>query len=450
MDAIARELACVTRRNEEIAQGGCFALEQLRASCTPPILQEIQDEIRSGIRYTMDRLKKIRSRKKHRSERIAARVRRNPGLRRKLNDHHDVLRARENALRHQQQILLQIGDACAWIVLRYNHRIIVPLADPEQNHRLPSEIGLIGPLIIADRAHESGEFLVIENDLTNTLKVGDLTVVAVNEPLCPPIAIEVKTRGEFRVGAEATTTLKLAISAEPSQERVFRRLIETLSLVEAGVDQTRDLDTQETKLKARLELMENLRNRSRVRVDQSAEKHWGVAKKLLTRVLHQCSAFEFPEHGLVYYSFRAVPDCDLRNEAHLLEKRLLAYGMPIRGEGVRRFSSGLLAKRTFYSAVVLPIALWPLPRSLRVKLLTRELVVATAFQRDLWSRLFQALGVSINIENGAWHLQKGTFEAVVEPVEVLRIEGEVGLLAASPRSIAELLAITLVSSAPGA
>ncbi len=110
---------------------------------------------------------------------MGAGLKRDIASRESVEQHVDALQARERALVLGRHLLRQVADAFAWVVLRQDARVILPLYR-EQTHELPRREGLGGPAEIARQAMKSGKFFVIENDLTRCLGLGDLTVVSVN------------------------------------------------------------------------------------------------------------------------------------------------------------------------------------------------------------------------------------------------------------------------------
>src|SRR5438094_2223034 len=85
--------------------------------------------------------------------------------------------------------------------------------------------GLGGPAELARRAMHSGEFLVIENDLTRCLGVGDLTVVFAARRWKHPISYEVKSsaRPAWRLGAELQIEAIAAVSDDPADVELHER-----------------------------------------------------------------------------------------------------------------------------------------------------------------------------------------------------------------------------------
>lgn len=97
-----------------------------------------------------------------------ARYRRRYGPSARIGEHLrncDLIAQELNQLR---AILRQLGDAVAWAILRSDARIIRPLF-AKRTHFLSEGPGLVGPVQLIISAHELGQFLVIDNDVTRCL-----------------------------------------------------------------------------------------------------------------------------------------------------------------------------------------------------------------------------------------------------------------------------------------
>jgi hypothetical protein len=88
------------------------------------------------------------------------------------------------------------GDAFAWTLLGGNERIIAPLRENARTGWVPDEHARLGVLVIAQEMTRNGAGFPIFHDVTNILRVGDITFVGKGQD---PVTVEVKThyKGEF-------------------------------------------------------------------------------------------------------------------------------------------------------------------------------------------------------------------------------------------------------------
>lgn len=191
MRALKRVVDLLDAENRRIALAACLFVDGFRQNATPANLQDAQDFIRLGLLDTRSRLRTDEARRPQRRNRFAARRAREASLARHMKEHLDLLEARVQTLERRRTILRSAADGLAWIALSHQPSAIPRLFRP-QTHDLPEQRGLIGPLLVQHAAHRSGRFLVLENDLTRCLGLGDLTVISIDARDVPPISIEVK------------------------------------------------------------------------------------------------------------------------------------------------------------------------------------------------------------------------------------------------------------------
>ena len=166
MKALTKQLEREQRLNQRIAQIGVRLVRRFRATRGPGDLQELQHFLRSGRIYLEDRLALLKKRRGTRSRRQKRRFGSRAEVMKLRAGHDESLRDIDQILQRRREILLDLGDAAAWIVLGGQPRRIYSFYQSAKSYGLPREEGLAGPVVIAERAHGTGEFLVIENDLT--------------------------------------------------------------------------------------------------------------------------------------------------------------------------------------------------------------------------------------------------------------------------------------------
>lgn len=99
-------------------------------------------------------------------------------------------RATVDALRQTLWHARRFGDALAWLLLRGERRFIYPLAHNQRSPVPLDDHGSRGVLALAEEMHRQGMGFPVLHDMTDLLRVGDLSFL---RPGVPPRVVEVKT-----------------------------------------------------------------------------------------------------------------------------------------------------------------------------------------------------------------------------------------------------------------
>src|SRR5262249_22805968 len=83
------------------------------------------------------------------------------------------------------------GDALAWILIGGDRRYIHPLVEGQRTGAVATGINLKALIAIAEAMWDSNVGVPIIHDMTNILRVGDITFVSLDNK---PITVEVKTQ----------------------------------------------------------------------------------------------------------------------------------------------------------------------------------------------------------------------------------------------------------------
>lgn len=428
--------------NRQLARIGCDAGDLLKRTMSPQVLQQLQGAIRSETLAVEERLRQVRGRRRRRDARLRNRTR-TPEFRRKLADYIAIARHRDHVLLTRRSILKQCGDACAWSVLRTDPRLIVPLFSATRTHSLSGGIGLVGPVEVMTCAHESGEFLVVENDLTRCLGIGDLTVVRADGRWVRPLPIEIKSHGEFVEGAVVEVDMITSHSNHPVDQQVFDDLTRLLALKERVEPKvTPKSERQAREIQERSELLLRITQHSREVMPFSRRSLWDAMGNILTKAQHAGYAYDTVESGVAFVAVR-----NRRHDSATKTMRCVLEALGDMGFGGDK-AYGSVTSHDFQTtdamaAVAPPVPLWPVPGSARAELLTGDLFFACICDPTVWERAFEAQGVRWTEENGRWVLSRDGRESRLDPVEVQKLTLGVAFAGFSPQGIARTIATNL-------
>lgn len=440
MKALTLHNVRIEHHTWRLAVTGCAAIDLLLRKVTPADLQKFQEYLASELLSAESRLSVLTVRKGRRSERIRALIRRAPELRTRLHQHRTALITREKLLRDRCGVLRQLGDACAWIVLRGDPRLLVPLYGAERSHRLPTGLGFDGPWEILNQLHATGEFLVIANDLTRCLGIGDLTITPLNRSWTAPLSLEIKSRpGEGRF---AEIEMFSAYANHPEFQALFADVVRALNLQETEPGAVRDarIQRQMQELLERLSVVFELRAKPRERTRAAKERHWRTVETVLNRAYMAGSAFDEPEPGVLFTAIRVYQNRAVEASIRRLTEIAAEQGQPLSGATTRD-----LFEAPKISPVVPPIALWPITGDLRNSLLAGRLFFAVYVARDAWSKAFSDLGINWREEGGCWHLDLDGEKVILDRIETARAKLGVVFAGVSPRSAAAAIRATILN-----
>jgi len=114
--------------------------------------------------------------------------------------------ARVEAYRRAEALSRQLGDALAWDLLGSDPTHLKPLMKNERVPSIPSGHGLIGMIAFAANFASEGGCIPLLHDVTNRLRVGDVTFV---RPDRDPLTFEVKTKLTTLDESDSSATLSI-------------------------------------------------------------------------------------------------------------------------------------------------------------------------------------------------------------------------------------------------
>jgi hypothetical protein len=286
------------------------------------------------------------------------------------------------------------------------------------------------------RAHETGDFLVVDNDLTRCLGIGDITVVPTKFAWRHPLSIELKSSavpGIAAVDVDMLTT----VSSDPMHTQLHEAFVHALNLNEGAL---RQLDIRGVKQKDEMlrrgELLARVFNVPR-NVVSTHQSTWKSLRNVLDRTLQFGSALDVPEPGVAYIAI-----CCWDNDAGV--KDLAQLTELLRDVGIPKGEPSLTVEdfRTMesLSSVVAPIYLWSLPSHQRIALLIGDVFLGVVFAESVWRDAFAKEGMVLHENNSEWQISGNHVDFSFDRFEVLKLKAGVAFGGISPRAVAREIA----------
>ena len=432
MSRLADEIRKIKAANRDIAGLACHIGDLPLADFTPHIAHQHQDWVRRQRLWTEHRLRTVRARNTLRKKRLKRFTGPSRGI---VNQ---VFAERQRQLEIQVRILQQIGDTIAWRVLRGDARLFAALYAPRPHH-LPLGTGIGGPILVARKPRESGEFYVIENDLTRVLGQGDLTAVWANREWSRPLYLEVKTRGEWVEGG----TAELFVSAIEIDSPVDREMYAQYCQI-AGLDDPppeiafRPNDHQIEGMLVGGEVMLRVTEQRTPDLPAATSRVWRTIDNVLVRALRDGASYDLIERGLGVAAVRATDGAESISRSTETIERLRDLGL---SENVGSAPDFLTTAP--WSALAAPIPMWLLPRRVRAALLVEDLFGIVVATPSLWRDALRDEGLEVERRGKGWLLRGTQGSRFLDMVDVLRLTLGVAFSGISPRAAAHELARSL-------
>ncbi len=421
--------------SNEVARVGSGAVAQFKLTPLPAILERIQDYLRPELTQVEYLLSRNRRRRAHRRSRVRPRLEKMLALRQIIGEHNQYLIIRDAILNARRNMLRQLGDGLAWILLGGDTRLIQAAFDPTQTHFIPPDIGGLGQVAIRLKINETNQFLALECDLTRCLGCGDLCVQRINELGAAPLPLEIKTSGKMLIGTTART--EIFAPSLPLLEEIGSLLgPTTLDTENEDLDKRERRQVQDIVQRARL--MRDLQYRAVGRATPISARHWDCVDAVLDRALQQGSAFDIPESKFAYFAVRNSLGDDANAAMKQIAKRLSGLGIIAEPDSLPALTSLELANRPGLSTYGLPVALWDIGPVAKAKVLTGGLIFGAAFERSIWGCLMEEAGVTWREEDGGWILGTGANTHNVGRREVLELTVGIAFSALSPREVVDI------------
>ena len=444
-----RRLLSQDSRLRKVARAAVEAIEAHRATLTPADLDELQTAGRQTLLFVLEQVREWEGRRAERKERLATALEGRPDRGAVLGRVDRGAKLYYEMLKREKLMVLQIGDALAWMVLGADPHRLVPLFALERAHvPIQTGTGLAAVASVAGELNRSGNVFAIENDLCRCIGTGDLTVRMVDAPRQPPLAIEIKGKGTFGKGEFLDIQLFAALSdsqADIATWETIQRVIDS----SAGSPGT-NVRTVRIDERVKRQEAEMMQRAQRIRTGRSGPVgRLGVPRKTLWKPLNNVlrvasitgRAIDLIEKGVWMMAVRVSHGDDARAvTAELIQH---AGELGVEFSDYRAMYSLQLINHAGLAPLVVPIPLWQVNIEARVDLLTVGLIYVCAVDQHLWTQLFGERGMELEEVNGAWRVSRGAAATAFSRIEVAKLQYGVAFSGISPSAVAEQLDIAM-------
>lgn len=444
VQALRRHVYGLLEENEQYAELGCKLATVLKKDLSADVLERGQQWLRPVLIQTETRLSQLKARRDRQRELLERRVEAKPELRRQLGDHQKLLKVRRRVLRQRRRILRQVGDALAWSVCGMEPLILAPFSAPGRRQHVPGGIGGFGPRNIRTRAHETGDYYVVDNDVTRCLGVGDLTVVPVDAVGSHRVyPMEIKTHGKLEEGAEAKIEAIIPTAEGDEDDREFlETFTERVGLLhgpDPGAEYSGRERRQMEEVVDRTEALRRNLGGITVRIPNPRLTHIDVISQVLHRADVRGVGWDYPERGLAFAAVRLDEGHDAIKSLRRAVESLKRAGLgedPTEQQFVA--SSYELHRVDRAAAHITPIALWPLSIRHRMMLLSEQIIFVAWHDAERIEAAFADRGLDLEWTSGGWKIEKeGCEPLALNRLEVGKATARVLFSGASPAELAK-------------
>lgn len=440
MQALKRRIRLLKEERERAALLSCRLIDAFIADVTPQLLNGVQDALRVGLLEVEARIRLWDATSAVRRKKIKSLKARRGGGSPAIGEHLEHRAAYRRLLEEFRQQFRQFGDAVAWIALRHDSRIIVPLF-ALRTHHLSAGVGIAGPVQVISDGNKSGDFLVLDNDLTRCLGMGDITVLRADPAEASlPLSLELKSSlngSELGEGAAITISFAGPVYSEKSHSKLhadFATALEMNAGTPPGTSPSASRQLTQMESRAAM-LLRVVGDRPRDTLGVQRE-HSKSIRNVVDRALFSGSAYDIPEKGLAFLSVRNRSDDDAMTETRRLLQRLQQDGFP---KGEPHLTIADFSLKDQLSPFVPPIALWPIPLEQRASLLSGNVFFACVFSSSIWEDALREQGLSLERIRKGWVVTGGREVLELDRLEVTRIQYGIAFGGVSPQDVARAL-----------
>lgn len=344
-------------------------------------------------------------RPKRRDKHLRPRLNRKPELKRSLDRHQRLLEMREEVLERRRSMLRHIGDAVAWTACRSEPRIIWGLFDSDKDHSMPTGAGAIGHRVVRRRGNASGEYFVVENDLTRCLGIGDLTIVpreARGKHRVYPA--ELKTHGTPEVGERAHTELHFMVEeGDPTDQEYVAAFAETVG-ASSATSQTvgQKVREQREEISEGRQAVAKWLSRLAGGVSPPPQDNLEAMKAALNHGMETGLGFTFPERGRIGYAAIRGEGFEMKS-ADQVDEVMKETGLGPDNKHVIRANTAHILRFEDSSTALSPIPLWSLPQEHRALLLSGDLILEARYDSFVLKEAMEERGIKLERQSGGSH-----------------------------------------------
>lgn len=143
----------------------------------------------------------------------------------KLQNEFGESKDRVKALNDAIILAKHLGNAFAWLLFKGNEQKIIPLVANDPNPSIPSGFSLQAMLTVATQFSNGGAGFPIIHDITNCLRIGDITFCNIVDKNDEPLTVEIKARKETIEGDTATIPIEIyAIAKQPKFVNTIKKI----------------------------------------------------------------------------------------------------------------------------------------------------------------------------------------------------------------------------------
>ncbi|MET7398865.1 hypothetical protein ABZS66_35795 [Dactylosporangium sp. NPDC005572] len=325
-----------------------------------------------------------------------------------------------NSLRQARWHARRLGDALAWVLLDNDRKIIFSLSENESVSVPTDEHGNRGTVAIAQGLADQGWGFPLLHDITDVLRVGDVSFVRFDRP---PTTVEVKTRlvdeNPMPDGRTAVTYQVTVLAAE-GRENISSIVVPSNEQPIGFVPNPRALRQLQRlgRAKAHQESQEGVLNTGGgderpsiiTTVINRHRGHWDLVSEMIKTAYRTGFASAAPEPPFVYAAFynqNGVSPADVTSAPLIEGVKDSQFLMKSGGNSL--YITSIPSSPERRPALYLPYFLYPIPVEQIVDLLHGRLLLVVFHNMGRTAAALATAGVTLDIQDG----RKGTTRGAI-------------------------------------
>jgi hypothetical protein len=332
--------------------------------------------------------------------------------------------SRVNMYRHAYNVARQLGDTIAWIFL---DRLLITSRSRDSSmpssHSVPEGHGLQGMLAIAELLCAAGAGIPILHDITNCLRIGDITFYTPNHE---PITIEAKTRLKGYQGDRMNLEVKIHIVNTPNEDAKWSAIIDRIPQVIAVpqdiTDEEHHIQQQPQAIEERLE--RQLKRMAKVTALQAAQDgkpiqlgerevailqhlttkqnmhHFDILQQLTREAKSQGFTYRTVDDAFVYTAiYKDTPLWLLESEQLIPGEKIEDYQHTLISIAFPEADKNYLAMSDVFNnpPFIQPFFLYPLPADIIIDIMWKRLQVVVGVNLGKLVAVLQSIGLDVSL-----------------------------------------------------